>query len=140
MNEKRVSGHSTLRPVHGAALHISSDLLPFCLAGVLISSDAGTFDLGVQRYRDAVGTLGTRVGKSEQASEARELVQEFTRGPGSALTRDGRVGARFVSLYLPDYLIWQKFLINQSPTFGSGGVIRNYNRPKYREIFLDSAR
>jgi hypothetical protein len=70
MNEKRVSGHSTLRPVHGAALHISSDLLPFCLAGVLISSDAGTFDLGVQRYRDAVGTLGTRVGKSEQASEA----------------------------------------------------------------------
>lgn len=64
--------------------------------------NADTFELGVQRYKDAVRNLGTHVGKSERASEERELVRELLGGQGTVFTLDGRIGARFAAAGLLD--------------------------------------
>lgn len=86
-----------------------------------VMDSAAAFDLGVQRYQEAVRTLGTHVGKSEQASEARELVRELLGGRGTVFTRDGRVGARFASAGLLDMA--EMPYKSSAYNIGSGGRI-----------------
>ena len=62
-------------------------------------------------------------------------MRELLGGQGIVLTRGSRIGASFKSGGLLDL---EEFSYKSSAyNYGSGGMIGNYNRPKYRDIFFD---
>ena len=72
--------------------------------------------------------------KSARAPEELRTVRELLGGNGTVFTRDGRIGARFLSAGLLNLaeMSYKSSIYN----LGSGGVIRNYGHA-YHEVFFD---
>jgi hypothetical protein len=123
-----------------AALDALTDKRRRASAMVSMSSAGAlqSFVLATDQYVNAVRNLGSHVSGSEHSTEERNLVRELLGGHGTVFERGGRVGARFEAvglLYAAEISYKSK-----SYNIGSGGVIRNYNRRIYQDIFFDSAR
>jgi hypothetical protein len=86
-----------------------------------VMDSTAAFDRSVKRYREAVRTLGAHVGKSEQPTEARQLVREMLGSQGTVFARDGRVGAHFLSAGLLDMA--EMPYKSSAYNIGSGGRI-----------------